>query len=272
MTAGADKTAAIARGEVARALGAIAAGKRTVTAADGRHVRLAGGEGAAMRCRAVVLAALARRGLVSREGPKLALTGDGQAWLRREEAKGDPFQEQHRDMGTVEVELPAGRMSASINLAESPLGQLARRKDRAGRAFLTDDEFNAGEKLRADYTRGQMMPRISANWDAAVTTGRRGAPAADISDIALAARLRVEAAIDAVGPELAGVLVDVCCFLKGLETVEAERGWPVRSAKVVLKAALAALSRHYDPAQAQARQGRRRIVSWGGADYRPSIR
>ena len=113
------------------------------------------------------------------------------------------------------------------------------------------------------------MPRLGANWDAAVATGRRGAPASDISDIALAARTRVEHAIDAVGPELAGVLVDVCCFLKGLETVEAERGWPVRSAKVVLKAALSALYRHYEPAPATPRSAR--VLNWGTPGYRPQM-
>jgi hypothetical protein len=61
----------------------------------------------------------------------------------------------------------------------------------------------------------------------------------------------------------------VCCFLKRLETVERERCWPVRSAKIVLKAALGALARHYDP-PAPARSGKR-ILHWGARDYRPSI-
>jgi hypothetical protein len=144
-----------------------------------------------------------------------------------------------------------------------------RRKGRDGGAFLTSTEFQAGERLRADYTRGQIMPRLGANWVASVSSGRRDGGIADLTDAALAARIRVENAIRAVGPELSGILIDVCCFLKGMETVEMERGWPVRSAKIVLKTALGVLSRHYNPGGGRERP--RQTLHWGAADYRPVI-
>ncbi len=114
------------------------------------------------------------------------------------------------------------------------------------------------------------MPRLGANWVASVSSGRRDGGIADLTDAALAARIRVEKAIGAVGPELSGVLIDVCCFLKGMETVEIERGWPVRSAKIVLKTALGVLSRHYNPEAGRERRPRQ-MLHWGAADYRPSI-
>ncbi|HEX2146380.1 MAG TPA: DUF6456 domain-containing protein [Pseudorhizobium sp.] len=71
-----------------------------------------------------------------------------------------------------------------------------------------------------------------------------------------------------MGPELAGVAVDVCCFSKGLETVERERQWPVRSGKLMLRTALLALSRHYAPPP---RASGRTSHHWGAAGYRPPI-
>ncbi len=218
-----------------------------------------------------LLDALTVQGLLVPGSHTAALSAEGALLAQRLIATRRDLSARQRDLDTIAVETETGPHVVLANMAESPLGQLARRKGRDGAPFLEKREFDAGERLRADYTRGQIMPRLGANWIASVSSGKRGAGGGmvDLTDAVLAARQRVDKAIAAVGPELAGVLIDVCCFLKGLELVETERGWPVRSAKIVLKTALAALARHYHPAATGAH--RRQLLHWGAEDYRPSI-
>lgn len=135
------------------------------------------------------------------------------------------------------------------NSRESPLAWLRQRRDKAGQPLISAIEFEAGERLRADFEKGQMTPRVTASWDAGAAPSKqaRGAPGAgmEMADIVVAARQRVELALKAVGPELSGMLLDVCCFLKGVEQAERNGGWPQRSGKVVLRLGLAHLARHY---------------------------
>lgn len=215
------------------------------------------------------LDAAIRDGLIRVENGAVRLTDAGCARNRRLTAGQDGHLQQHRLEETATVQLDGAPAEVVVNAAESPLFALYRRRDATGRPFLSRAEFQAGERLRADFTRGNLMPRITANWEAKVAGERRGGGIADLTDAALAARLRVEQAMNAVGPDLAGLLVDVCCFLKGLETVERERRWPQRSAKIVLRTALAALDRHYHPETASPRG--RSILHWGSADYRPKV-
>jgi hypothetical protein len=89
-------------------------------------------------------------------------------------------------------------------------------------------------------------------------------------DSAAAAGQRVRRALGAVGPELSGVLIDVCCHLKGLEMAERAAGWPQRSGKIVLQLALTALARHYGLVSPPPPEiGSRRVRHWGSDDYRP---
>ena len=170
----------------------------------------------------------------------------------------------------------AGAIRAVANIAESPLSWLRRRRDRHGAALITDAQFDAGEKLRADFEIAGLQPRVTVNWDA-IGAGQSGSRARGdagltLSERAAAARARVNLALAAVGPELSGTLVDVCCHLKGLEQLERDAGWPQRSAKIVLQIALNALARHYglDRADASPHAGRASAIRhWGADDYRP---
>ncbi len=219
-----------------------------------------------------ILDRLVARGLLLRSQNCISLTQQGAELARQLGATRRTVASPGMEVGAVVVETENGFRNVLVNLSESPLAQLVRMKTKAGKPFLSTREFEAGERLRSDYTRGQLMPRMGANWIASVASGRRaGGGVAELTDAALGARRRVEGAISAVGPELSGVLLDVCCFLKGLEQVEMERGWPVRSAKVVLKTALGALGRHYFPEHKADSSSPRKVLHWGSEDYRPSM-
>jgi hypothetical protein len=157
----------------------------------------------------------------------------------------DPFLGQHLPVAYGDIQTEHGKARVAMNAAESPLAWLARRKARDGRALIEPVQLQAGERLRADFTRAQMMPRVTSNWASSVSQDRRAGGMMTFSDMALAARQRVHHALATVGPEFSGLLLDVCCFLKGLEDVERERGWPSRSAKIVLQLGLDRLARHY---------------------------
>jgi Domain of unknown function (DUF6456) len=177
----------------------------------------------------------------------------------------DRFRGQHLDLAERQIATERGRANVTVDNAESPLAWLARRRGRNGRALIEPHQLQAGERLRIDFTRAHMMPRTTSNWTSPISSGRRGAGgerAAAFTETMLAARQRVHQALDAAGPEFGGLLLDVCCFLKGREDIERERGWPARSAKVVLRLALERLARHYGYAQQAHGRARAPIRTW----------
>jgi Domain of unknown function (DUF6456) len=179
----------------------------------------------------------------------------------------DSFRARHLDLATREIMTETGAISVLVNDSESPLAWLARRKGRDGRAMISPNQFIAGEKLRADFTRGNLTPRVTSDWSA--PTGRSRSPgggAGEMTDLIVASRQRVRLAMEACGPEFSGLLIDVCCFLRGLEEVEHERGWPLRSAKIVLQLALDRLARHYGLRDEARGEASARVRTWLAAD------
>lgn len=171
-------------------------------------------------------------------------------------------------------EIDGTRQSTLVNEGESPLGWFRSRKDRSGRRLIGQEQFDAGERLRADYYFAHMSPRVTADWSSASPSSRsrRCAPsdAAVIRDDVLAAKDRVMRALASVGPEISGVLVDVCCELKGLEEAEKENGWPQRAGKVVLQIALTRLAKHYGLID-DGKNRNRKLRHWGQDGHKPLI-
>ncbi|MCY4504562.1 MAG: DUF6456 domain-containing protein [Hyphomicrobiales bacterium] len=134
---------------------------------------------------------------------------------------------------------------ARRNLAQTPLDWLKARQARTRKAgwSLTEDEFAAGERLARDYDASGMRTRMTMDWERPVV--QAGRHNAGVPDCMLDARTRLRAALNFVGPSLQSILLAVCCDLCGLEEIESRFGWPRRSAKLVLKIALAQLVLFY---------------------------
>nr|WP_052071657.1 DUF6456 domain-containing protein [Sphingopyxis sp. MWB1] len=127
-----------------------------------------------------------------------------------------------------------------VNVAESPLGWLA------ARGYLTEAQYRAGERLRADYERAGLAARVTMRWDAAPPARvRGGARAADASLARIDAHRRFHAALEAAGPGLADICWRVICGGEAMAGAEKALGWPARSGRVVLTLALDRLVRFY---------------------------
>ena len=132
------------------------------------------------------------------------------------------------------------RRSVTVNAAESPLGWLL------ARGLVTRRQYDAGERLRIDWERARLAPRVTMSWDAApVASGRGGASEPDLSAAQMDAKRRFEDAIAAAGPGLADILWRVVCSGDGMRDAESALGWPARAGKLVLTFALDRVADHY---------------------------
>ena len=124
--------------------------------------------------------------------------------------------------------------SVTVNVAGSPLGWLH------SRGLVTRRQFDAGERLRADWERAQLAPRSTMAWDAAPISSQRGAASSvpDLSGSQIDAKRRFHAAIDHAGTGLGDILWRVVCSGEGMREAETALGWPARSGKLVLTLAL----------------------------------
>lgn len=207
-----------------------------------------------------VLETLLAEGLVRREQERLALTASGRARLARLGNGEHPHLAQHAELERRRID----DADVLVDISESPLAWLAKRRGKDGRPLIAPAAFQAGERFRAHVTLAGTVPRVTTNWsDPMGRSPRSASGVADLTDAVLSAQQKVSRALEAVGPELSGVLLDVCAFLKGLEEVERERGWPARTAKVVLGLALDRLAGHYGLGEeARGRGGFRTIRTW----------
>jgi hypothetical protein len=170
----------------------------------------------------------------------------------------DRFRLRHQLLATRKVMRADGSEEfVVVNLAESPLARLKHRK------VIDAVQFDAGERLRRDFTLAGLMPRMGIDLTQPLIRNARGQRAEPpLTDMVLAAKQRFSAAMRAAGPGLNDLLFDVCCHLRGLEDAERAKGWPQRSAKVVLGIGLDRLADHYGLRI----RGRAKLRGWQAGD------
>ncbi|WP_373236062.1 DUF6456 domain-containing protein [Cohaesibacter celericrescens] len=248
-----------------------------------------------------LLTRLLKRGAVEQKANQIRITSAGKQALRRMKLAQDEEQiyaSQHQRRETITTpchehdgpniealaatgDVKSNRAPSSVrmmNRAESPLALLASKKRSDGSAYLSPSQYEAGERLRSEFERGRVAPSMGINWDrlgevvgSVSKNARIQKSGNDLSDSALGAQYRFRKAIDYVGEEFAGALIDFCCFLKGLEEIERTRQWPARSAKQILALALSRLARHYGLSDMASGPVGGPMRHWGADDYRPKL-
>jgi hypothetical protein len=126
------------------------------------------------------------------------------------------------------------RRSVTINAAESPLGWLL------AHGHVSQRQYDAGERLRSDWERAQLAPRVTMAWDSAPVARGRGGSAIgpDLAGAQIDAKRRFEEAVASAEPGLADILWRVVCAGEGMRQAETALRWPARAGKLVLTFAL----------------------------------
>ena len=131
--------------------------------------------------------------------------------------------------------------SVTVNLTESPLGWLL------ARGHVSRRQYDAGERLRTDWERAQLSPRVTMACDSAPVSRTRGSTALgpDLTGAQIDAHRRFDAAIASAGPGLADILWRIVCAGEGMRDAETALGWPARAGKLVLSLALDRIADYY---------------------------
>lgn len=187
---------------------------------------------------------LERFNLVARiAGSRLRLTVAGEAWnvRRRSEARANRLLVERGLPEQADGPERARRTrSVTVNLGESPLGWLM------ARGMISERQFAAGDRLRADWTLAGLGPRVTMRWDAS-PAGGKGLPheRLDPTLAQISARQRFDAAVAHAGGGLSDILWRVICAGEGLASAEGALGWPKRAGKLVLCLALDRIADFY---------------------------
>ncbi|MEM8825390.1 MAG: DUF6456 domain-containing protein [Pseudomonadota bacterium] len=181
-------------------------------------------------CGVGVLDRLKRHDLVEASGDGFRISGPGMAHLQRRAAPDGENRLLANAADEPRVRAAATQGARQVNRAEEPLAWLF------ARGKISQRQFDAGARLRDDFMLAGQAPRVTMSWDAGpMQKGKRGAPdGLSPTERQVAAKGRLDGALERAGAGLADVLTRIVCLGERLETAERAMGWPARSGKVVL--------------------------------------
>lgn len=147
------------------------------------------------------------------------------------------------------------------------LNALASRTGPRGRQWLEPHHVEAARRIGQMFERAHLQPRVTANPEP-VMVERSEMGSGDLTDMAADARRALARLAGVVGNDAFGLLIDVCGFGKGLQTIETERQWPRRSAKIALRIGLSAAALHLGISEGARGPTQGRGRTWMGSQGR----
>ncbi|MCB1331745.1 MAG: helix-turn-helix domain-containing protein [Maritimibacter sp.] len=169
---------------------------------------------------------------------------------RRASARGQAEDTDVIDAGDMFLGAETGRTARKRTAgAESPLTVLARRKRGDGAAWLPPDLVAAGLRFRESWEIARLGGELTRDWDklvaGRVSSGGSRVASGGGATRRLEAEEALNAAIRALGPDMAETVILAVCQDLGMEDIEDRLEFPARSGKIVLRIALNMLARHY---------------------------
>lgn len=148
------------------------------------------------------------------------------------------------------------------------LGQLSRARN-GEPAFLEAHHLEAASRLQKLFERSRLRARTTMNYGPRVDRWH-GGHTDDVGDMALDARRQLAAIYADLPRDCAQIVLDVCGYEKGLQDIERERGWPRRSAKLVLRIGLEALAARFGLTASVTGRETATTRNWLGDGARPT--
>lgn len=209
------------------------------------------------------LADLSSQGLIEICRGKVSARPEARSWLRRQRSISGEFGDQHRTITHSD-------RGVRTNVEAQTLRRLA--APSAKEAFLSGHHLAAAERISLWGRRAQLQPRVTMSYDPTYNASHKsGAGAgADITDMAAHARKQLNDLLKEMPKDCGDMLVDVCVYEKGLQTIEQERRWPRRSAKLVLRIALEQAAKMLNLSEVAHGKSRIKPQIWSEPGQRPT--